>query len=365
MRKVNIVIFSSGISERNGTLDLVIKGLKSKGYDVFCWRDLFKDAHESTNIALLPMLIKKIPSFDYAVVIGESHDSTTLYRNGKQVKVPSMRDNVIFEIGLSVMALGLKRVILLTDRSVRLPEDLTGLNGELAIKHVLWKQSNDVVDEIDKHIQTEIKTISSNVFDEISSYIDKYRYQISPVVIGASTSAAIGYITNFILRLLENIDKGFWRDEKYVPTDISYVHLHIVIPEKYEDGQSPISEMKCHNLKEGILREARLRPLSFKYTMVHDQIHIYDYPTTLVTSYDIARMILDIKADDEEDPFAKNRFYQKELDLFGVTLRIILNKEFITEKVNQYYSTETDAEKDRIIQQILFVIEHHFYIDRI
>ena len=132
MRKTNIVIFSSGISEKNGTLNKVIEGLKAKEYDVFCWRDLFKDAHESTNIALLPMLIKKIPTFDFAILIGESHDATTLLRKGNKVQVNSMRDNVVFEIGLSVMALGLKRVILLTDQSVRLPEDLTGLHGELA-----------------------------------------------------------------------------------------------------------------------------------------------------------------------------------------------------------------------------------------
>ena len=69
MRKTNIVFFSSGISEKNGTLNKVIEGLKAKEYDVFCWRDLFKDAHESTNIALLPMLIKKIPTFDLCAEI--------------------------------------------------------------------------------------------------------------------------------------------------------------------------------------------------------------------------------------------------------------------------------------------------------
>ena len=214
MRKTNIVIFSSGISEKNGTLNKVIEGLKAKEYDVFCWRDLFKDAHESTNIALLPMLIKKIPTFDFAILIGESHDATTLLRKGNKVQVNSMRDNVVFEIGLSVMALGLKRVILLTDQSVRLPEDLTGLHGELAIKHIIWDNIDDTIDSIDKHITTN-KELSCSLFDDISTYINNQKNEVSPVVIGASTSAAIGYTTNFILRLLENIHRGFWSQNQF------------------------------------------------------------------------------------------------------------------------------------------------------
>jgi len=99
--------------------------------------------------------------------------------------------------------------------------------------------------------------------------------------------------------------------------------------------------------------------------MEKDGIHIYDYPTTLVTSYDTARMILDIKADDDEDPLARTRFYQKELDFFGVTLRIILNKNFISEKVNSYYPSLPDEEKDIMIQQILYIVEHNFLIERV
>ena len=348
MRKTNIVIFSSGISEKNGTLNKVIEGLKAKEYDVFCWRDLFKDAHESTNIALLPMLIKKIPTFDFAILIGESHDATTLLRKGNKVQVNSMRDNVVFEIGLSVMALGLKRVILLTDQSVRLPEDLTGLHGELAI---------------DKHITTN-KELSCSLFDDISTYINNQKNEVSPVVIGASTSAAIGYTTNFILRLLENIHRGFWSQNQFYSVDIQSVYMHIVIPESYDDDSNGICPQKENDLQEGILKEARVRPLSFKYRQTDNGLHIYDYPTTLVTSYDTARMILDIYADDDDDPYARIRFYQKELDLFETTLRIILNRAFIAEKVHSYYSEKSESEQQSMIKQIEFIVNNHFFIER-
>ena len=49
-----------------------------------------------------------------------------------------LRDNVLFEIGLCVMALGLPRVILVTDGQVRLPEDLMGPNNSLAVKQVCY-----------------------------------------------------------------------------------------------------------------------------------------------------------------------------------------------------------------------------------
>ena len=99
MRKINIVIFSSGVSEKTGTLDTIINGLQEREYNCFCWRDLFKGANNKNNIALLPTLIKKIPTFDFAVLICEGHDTTVMFRDNEYISVPSMRDNVLFEIG--------------------------------------------------------------------------------------------------------------------------------------------------------------------------------------------------------------------------------------------------------------------------
>ena len=80
MRKINVVLFSSGYSEQNGILNKVISGLERKGYNVFCWRNLFQNAHKIDQIALLPILIKKIPTFDFAIIIGEGHDKTEMLR---------------------------------------------------------------------------------------------------------------------------------------------------------------------------------------------------------------------------------------------------------------------------------------------
>ena len=37
-------------------------------------------AKDSRNISLLPMLVKKIPTFDFAVLICEGHDRTMVQR---------------------------------------------------------------------------------------------------------------------------------------------------------------------------------------------------------------------------------------------------------------------------------------------
>ncbi|HHU53869.1 MAG TPA: nucleotide-binding protein [Clostridiaceae bacterium] len=119
MKNKHIILFSSGISEEKGILDSLVSTLEVKGYMCSYWRDLFSGANDSDNIAILPMLIKKIPTFDYAILVCEGHDITTIQRQGTLEQVYTMRDNVLFEIGLCVMALGLSKTILVTDALVR------------------------------------------------------------------------------------------------------------------------------------------------------------------------------------------------------------------------------------------------------
>lgn len=76
------------------------------------------------QIALLPALLKKIPTFDFALIVAEGVDTVKL--RGSEER-SAIRDNVIFELGLCTMALGAERVILLAEENVRIPEDLIGV----------------------------------------------------------------------------------------------------------------------------------------------------------------------------------------------------------------------------------------------
>lgn len=80
MRSQNIVLFSSGVSEREGISLAIRDALEGMGYSCSYWRELFRDAKDSRNISLLPMLVKKIPTFDFAVLICEGHDRTMVQR---------------------------------------------------------------------------------------------------------------------------------------------------------------------------------------------------------------------------------------------------------------------------------------------
>ena len=80
MRRQNIVIFSSRVSESNGILGYVKEALTVAGYNCGYWRDLFSGANDAQNIALLPTLRKKSPTFDFAVLICEGHDETIIHR---------------------------------------------------------------------------------------------------------------------------------------------------------------------------------------------------------------------------------------------------------------------------------------------
>ena len=367
MRKLNIIIFSSGVSESSGTLNTIIDKLENKGYNCFCWRDLFKDANNTDEIALLPILIKKIPTFDFAILICEGHDTTTIFRNNQYLSFKTMRDNVLFEIGLCVMALGLPRVILLTDSLVHLPDDLTGINGKLAIKNIIFNSDdlNDAVEDIDEHIK-ENKTNYN--YDEAVDVVDKYikneQKHISPVVIGAATSIAIGYTNNFIIRLLESIKNGFVTDNTLFKFAIKDTFLHIIIPEYYDSNTAIKAKKIQEKLKSGTIITARHRELNFNYEIKGQNLHIYDYPTSLVTSYSTAKMILNIAADDDIDNKAEERFNAKELDLFEATLKSILNHEYIKEVIELYYKGISKQEQEELLKDIYYIIDHNLFIEK-
>ena len=87
-----------------------------------CWdQDVF-----ALSSLTLTALIDASQSYDFAVLVATPDDSTT--RRGVSAPVP--RDNVIFELGLFIGALGAERTFLirnLTQKDLSLPSDLAGL----------------------------------------------------------------------------------------------------------------------------------------------------------------------------------------------------------------------------------------------
>jgi predicted nucleotide-binding protein len=72
----------------------------------------------------LETLVEKARSFDYAVLVLTPDDM--LIKRAEEV--PTARDNVLFELGLFIGALGRERTFVVAEKSVRLPSDLAGIS---------------------------------------------------------------------------------------------------------------------------------------------------------------------------------------------------------------------------------------------
>ena len=353
----NIVIFSSGISEKNGITESIKNTLNKMDYNCMDWRGLFSSAKDSNNIALLPMLIKKIPTFDFAVLVCEGHDVTFISRGENSETVKTMRDNVLFEIGLCAMAIGLNRTILVTDSDVRLPDDLRGTNGTLAVKQISLPTNRDT-------LALDIEDIC----EEIIVYINEEKEHLNQIVIGAAASSACGYAANFICRTLEHIDDELTiidgETMKTMRISPSQVYLHIVLPNNIDKSVLEAVKSKQDKMFHGTIITARNRPAEFCFYLEGTDLHIIDYPTNVVTSYDTARIILEMDADDTYDETATERFVAKEMALYESTLKAVLNDAFVRQVIEEHYSNCTAEEKEKMCQNVLSVVNNRLTITK-
>ena len=161
-RKQNLIIFSAGESVRNGSVDYLKEKLSEKNICCRDWRELFKNANDSEHIALLPVLMKKIPTFDFALVFAEGVDST--FAHGETQR--SMRDNVLFELGMSIASLGAERVILLAQDNVHIPDDLAGI-GKIGVDCIRFHE-----DELDESVEAVESSIvrKTELFEEVEAF---------------------------------------------------------------------------------------------------------------------------------------------------------------------------------------------------
>lgn len=350
--KHNIILFSSGVSEENGLVAFVTEELQARGFCCHCWRDLFRSSNDPNSIALLPMLIKKIPTFDFALLICEGHDRSVFLRNGTQTEYKTMRDNVLFEIGLCSMALGLERVILLADEDLHIPEDLYGLHSQLALRRITLQTGNP--EEI------------CRMLDEVEAHILSKEMVYSPVVIGASASTASGYVTNFVFRCLDCIFDGFTDAEtgEWIVPDAQRMEMEIIIPYRFTANTSRVARERQKQMSRGIISNARRRNLEFNYLREEDRIIVRDYPTTLVTSYSTARTILKLRADDTADPMAEQRFVAKELNLFEAALHALLDQDYLQRYFTHYHSDSAGAELTAQQKRVLRFMKEHVHVIR-
>jgi hypothetical protein len=347
-RKQNIVIFCAGQSVTKASR--IVTAL-NKEFNCVTWENIFT-ARDGNKKSLLPMLIKKIPTFDFALILGDGVDVVEMGRKTPEVHT-IMRDNVLLECGLCITALGPDRVILLVEKGVRIPEDIEEVeeNGVKIIKYAKGDES-DLLDQIE-HVKT---------------HVDQEKNVVSPIVIGAAISTADGYHSNFILRFWENVGGQFLVANstkfelsdpstitEYDFPDPSKIKMKILIPMMINTniGGKIHDHYKREGYTQGIIPDANFRGVMFHYKMNKDGMTICDIPSTVTASVGTVKDILELEADDDFDGDAESRFLNKELESFNFTLKKLMTEEAIRRKLAGFrkYFEGPDAEKN--IQNIL------------
>lgn len=353
-RSQNLIIFSAGESVRNGKVDYLREKLKEHNVNCYDWRELFDSAHDTEHIALLPALSKKIPTFDFALIFAEGVDSVQL--RGEEIQ-KSMRDNVLFELGLCVMALGTERVILFAEDSVHIPEDLIGV-GKIGVKYVTFSQqdfclSAEQVGRALEHKAAELGLKLRAQIDSVISHINVNADIISPVFIGAAVSSAEAYFLNFIVRLLENAEKEILdtKDNSGFVQPVERIKIKIFLPSVIDEstGRKINEYYEKERVSRYLIKDAGIRGLDFKGTLVNGELTVIDIPTSVTASYSVVNSILNIDSDDEYDSDAEKRFTTKEIDVYGYTLKKLLTPEMASQRL---FFVKDKKKKERILNAL-------------
>ncbi len=371
MRQQNVIIFSSG--KNKCVAHEIARGLDGDVCKAVVWDEFFGkiygDEYTLTkSYALFPFLVKKIPSFDYAIIVAGDDDRMRKNDADGQEFVTA-RDNVIFELGLCSMALGDKRVIIVHHKDVRLIDDLRGYGeeaqrriceGEIGLEDTVLSSSNVQLKTFDYGAESDFGEIARRIGDYIRETCDSY----SPVVVGAACSTALGYRDNFLMAFSKAVEKTDFgvpgsamcggQDAPWLREALSHpekVEIHVLLPsmefvEKHPEVLSNTRTFLGEHLygQHGTFADCKImdpaRTIGFCCKPVGNRLCVIDMPTTLLASQKTARKILDIKADDAIEKDHLSRLLAKEIDLFRNTLAQFL----FPGKCGGYHATLADVE---------------------
>jgi O-acetyl-ADP-ribose deacetylase (regulator of RNase III) len=114
--------FVGSSSESRGIAQAILQNLEGK-VEITCW---YHDFFEPTS-SVLDDLVAKVSRFDFGVFIFVPDDVVQIRKESSR----SVRDNVLFELGLFIGRLGIQRVFIVANpdfEDIRVPTDLTGRN---------------------------------------------------------------------------------------------------------------------------------------------------------------------------------------------------------------------------------------------
>ncbi len=275
----------------------------------FCSVKIWKEGLFQLNKSYLDSLLKSTIQFDFAILVLTPDDLTI--RRHKTSKVA--RDNVIFELGLFVGRLGLHRAFIMSDESVKILSDFSGI--EIAT----FRMRGGAI-----HAASFAKACA-RIRDAICR-----NYQQSELTLLPSTAMAVGYYMNFVKRVHEEV---FVRDMPLMiyksPIHERVSRLTIVIPRAFSDLEERNFKDTIENREmKRVTLETQTREYPFYLRGEYkagSPLELYDIPTTLRASMKAIKLYLGKtsigKGEDEEC------LERREIHNFAETLRRLIGDE--------------------------------------
>lgn len=291
-----------------------IKSVLAKHFATDLWSERLFELGEDT----LSNLLRFVQYYDFAILILSEDDTTT----SRKETVGSPRDNVIFELGLFMGALGRRRVFPIVIRTKRgapkIPSDLLGDNVVFLRK--------------ERHKKLDSKLLSQELNQLIITVTA--RSQESVLQLLPSTGLAVGYFENFVLPVCQELANRSWVTIAGARIDISKDNFDftIVLPRSLSEASIEGAKKFCKTkkLKHFILRtKGRPFPFYVRSTLRYNRLLFFDYPTTLRASHDAVQIAL-------AGPFLGYGKHHaaldsKEINNFERTLLILLDRPPATE----------------------------------
>lgn len=293
------------------------------------WDDRLFQLGEDT----LSGLLRAVLAFDYAILV-ISDDDTLNTSRGSSREVPTRlqrmwqivfppshqyavaRDNVIFELGLFMGAMGRRRAFVVVAPSKRgapkIPSDLFGNN-------LVYLNADTVADPTEARMKKDIAYLSDTIKERFAS---ESEFELLP-----STGSAVSYFHNFMLPVCEALSgmdsiKIGGAVHKFTRGNFCF---RIVMPKTLTEANRGSATRLFEKLNlDSCTVETRHRDFPFwvSTTVGGDTLTFWDYPTILKASDEAVEYVT--RSAFLSKPTIRARFEEKELHNFERSLRLLL-----------------------------------------
>ena len=302
-----ILIFSA---EEGKPIANALKGVLKSDVEVIVWDDTLLSENPKGYI---DAMLLSIPEFSFAIIVLTPVDSHIK----RQSLGVAAREDLIFEIGVSLGLLGSARILVAGDT---LTGNMAALKG---IKTFVFDTTSS-----DENYFDNIHTACSQIRDYIKQQERRQELKLLP-----SFALAVGYFQNFILRIckpLNYADKIRINIEgKDVSVEDPSFRLTILVPSYSEFLNSDNlrifeKEQKFHKVTLFVETEtfSNIKVKDTSFLLGNKDIHLYDIPNNLTTSGLAINFYLQRKSD--ATPDQQSLLLKSEVDYFRQTLLYLL-----------------------------------------